>query len=275
MKTQDEVVAKTKEVVLWWLTNRREQKFTISENDTFNPNPFLLPLVAALHGVESVDELGEILLAGHLIGGHNTGFGKLFDEKLLPRVFDTKKLDKKFRVSTPPYSQSAFNDIDHVVPRRGYDDLLSLKASRWTINLGGAKDLNRSFEQIRLHHMKPYPGRYGEIAVGVLYGRELTDKYQVLRGETPRQRGLHDVVDLTDTVHVYSGKEFWSWLNDGEQLTQDWIMEGLLLATEEFKGSSAQKALMYDLVQNSENLRILGAGSGNFEWHKMLKHVNG
>ena len=210
-----------------------------------------------------------------MVGGHNTGFGKLFDEKLLPRVFDTRKLDKRFRESTPPYSQSAFNDIDHVVPRDGYDDLVSLKSSRWTINLGGAKDLNRSFEQIRQHHMRPYPGRYGEIAVGVLYGRELTDKYQVLRGETERQRRLHDVTDLTDTVQVYSGREFWSWLNDGQSDTQDWIMDGLLLAVEEFKGTSAQKALMFDLVRNSENLRVLGADGNNFEWHKMLKHVNG
>lgn len=275
MKTQDHVISETKNVVLWWLTNRRDQKFKIADNDTFNPNPFLLPLVAALHGVDSVEELGEILLAGHLVGGHNTGFGKLFDEKLLPRVFDTKKLDKRFRESTPPYSQSAFNDIDHVVPRDGYDDLVSLKSSRWTINLGGAKDLNRSFEQIRQHHMRPYPGRYGEIAVGVLYGRELTDKYQVLRGETERQRRLHDVTDLTDTVQVYSGREFWAWLNDGESDTQDWIMDGLLLAVEEFKGTSAQKALMFDLVRNSENLRVLGADANNFEWHKMLKHVNG
>ena len=52
-------------------------------------------------------------------------------------------------------------------------------------------------------------------------------------------------------------------------------MDGLLLAVEEFKGTSAQKALMFDLVRNSENLRVLGADGNNFEWHKMLKHVNG
>ena len=236
---------------------------------------FCFLLVAALHGVDSVEELGEILLAGHLVGGHNTGFGKLFDEKLLRRIFDIRKLDKRFREFTPPYSQSAFNDIDHVVPRDGYDDLVSLKSSRWTINLGGARDLNRSFEQIRQHHMRPYPGRYGEIAVGVLYGRELTDKYREVLGETERQRRLHDVTDLTDTVQVYSGREFWSWLNDGQSDIQYWIMDGLLLAVEEFKGTSAQKALMFDLVRNSENLRVLGADGNNFEWHKMLKHVNG
>lgn len=275
MISRDQVVDGTKEVVLWWLENRQREKFQKIQHETFNPNPFLLPLVATLHGADSVEELGEILLAGHLVSGHNTGFGKLFDEKLLPRVFGTSKLDKAYRNSTPPFSQSAFNDIDHVVHRDGYDDLLSLKASKWTINLGGSKDLNRSFEQIRLHHIRPYPGRYGEIAVGVLYGQELTDKYQVLRGETQRQRDMHDVIDLTDTVNVYSGRSFWSWLNDGEALTQEWVMEGVLAATESFADSDRQKKLIRALVDSSESLSSLRGGVGTFDWKKMLNEVNG
>lgn len=275
MVPHDEVVGGTKEVVLWWLRNRQKQKFEILNHSTFNPNPFLLPLVACLHGTESVEELGEVLLAGHLVGGHNTGFGKLFDEKLLPRVFGTSKLDKKFRSTTPPYSQSAFNDIDHVVHRNGFDDLLSLKASRWTINLGAAKDLNRSFEQIRLHHIKPYPGRYGEIAVGVLYGQGLTDKYQVLRGETKRQRDMHDVTDVTDTVNVYSGKKFWSWLNNGQEATQDWVMEGVLAATAELSNAARQKTLIRDLVDSSESLASLRSSNGGFDWYTMLREVSG
>jgi len=275
MKTQDEVVNGTRDVVAWWLRNRQQQKFTTGQHATYNPNPFLLPLVAALHGADNVEELGELLIAGHLVGGHNTGFGKLFDEKLLPQVFGTSKLDAAYRANTPPYSQSAFNDIDHVVHRDGHDDLLSLKASRWTINLGGAKDLNRSFEQIRMHHIRPYPGRYGEIAVGVLYGKELTDKYQVLRGETGRQRRLHDVIDVTDTVNVYSGRDFWTWLNSNEPATQDWILEGTLKAADEFKDSGRQKALIQAMVSGSESLGALRSEDGDFDWSGMLNHVNG
>lgn len=275
MVDQDEVVRGTKDVVLWWLDTRQRDKFENIKHETFNPNPFLLPLVATLHGADSVEELGEILTAGHLVSGHNTGFGKLFDEKLLPKVFGTSKLDKAYRTATPPFSQSAFNDIDHVVHRLGYDDLLSLKASKWTINLGGAKDLNRSFEQIRLHHVRPYPGRYGEIAVGVLYGQALTDKYQVLRGETQRQREKHDVIDLTDTVNVYSGRTFWSWLNSGEDSTQDWVMEGVLAASESFADSARQKRLIRALVDSSESLSSLRGNSVAFDWSRMLREVNG
>jgi len=271
-----DIVEGTKEEVLWWLNNRQSEKFLNAKHETFNPNPFLLPLIASLHGLESVDEMGAVLLAGHLVSGHNTGFGKLFDEKLLPKVFGTSKLDKTYRSNTPPFSQSAFNDIDHVVHRKGYDDLLSLKASKWTINLGGAKDLNRSFEQIRLHHIRPYPGKYGEIAVGVLYGQDLTDKYQILRGETQRQRDKHDVADLTDTVNVYSGKAFWTWLNAGESHTQDWIMEGVLAAASEFSDSNRQKMLIRDLVDNSESLSSLrGVDTAGFQWNQMLKDING
>lgn len=275
MVSQSDVVAGTSDVVLWWLETRQREKFENIKHDTFNPNPFLLPLVAALHGADSVEELGEVLIAGHLVGGHNTGFGKLFDEKLLPAVFGTSKLSKAYRASTPPYSQSAFNDIDHVVHRDGYNDLLSLKSSRWTINLGGAKDLNRSFEQIRQHHMRPYPGVYGEIAVGVLYGQELTDKYQVLRGETDRQRRLHDVIDLTDTVNVYSGRSFWSWLNDDQPATQEWVMEGILEAVSQFSNSRRQKKLIVDLVNSSDSFSSLRGSSGDSDWLNMLKHVNG
>ena len=275
MVDRKHVLEGTKDVVLWWLNTRQREKFEKIQHETFNPNPFLLPLIATLHGADSVEELGEILLAGHLVSGHNTGFGKLFDEKLLPKVFGTSKLDKAYRANTPPFSQSAFNDIDHVVHRDGFDDLLSLKASKWTINLGGAKDLNRSFEQIRLHHVRPYPGRYGEIAVGVLYGQELTDKYQIVRGETQRQRDLHDVVDLTDTVNVYSGRAFWSWLNDDEDGTQEWVMEGVLAATEAFADSDRQKKLIRALVDSSDSLSSLRGGSATFSWEAMLKAVNG
>lgn len=274
---RDDVVEGTALVVKWWLQNRQAKKLAASAKETMNVNPFLLPLIAGLHGSDTVQELGELLIDAHLVGGHNTGFGKLFDEKLLPQVFGTSKLDKKFRTSTAPYSQSAFNDIDHVVHRSGYDDLLSLKASPWTINLGGARDLNKSFADIRLHHIRPYPGKYGEIAVGVLTGTAdtLTDKYQILRGATPGQREKHDVADLTDTVNVYAGRAFWSWLNEGEESTQDWVLEGVLAAATQIGESSAQRASIKALVASSAVFRSLGDVDEAPDWAAMMKEVNG
>ncbi|MFT3797189.1 hypothetical protein [Microbacterium sp.] len=274
---RDTIVAGTADVVGWWLENRQAKKLAAGAKETININPFLLPLIAGLHGTDTVEELGELLIDAHLIGGHNTGFGKLFDEKLLPQVFGTSKLDKTFRAKTAPYSQSAFNDIDHVVHRGDHDDLLSLKASPWTINLGGARDLNTSFADIRLHHINPYPGKYGEIAVGVLTGTAstLTDKYQILRGETPAQRKKHDVTDLTDTVTVYAGREFWTWLNGGESATQDWVLEGVLTASRRIGESNAQRNSIKELVRSSAAFRALGAQGDAPDWAGVLRKVNG
>jgi len=271
-----DVVTRTKDVVSWWLTNRA-RKFAAGQKDTMNVNPFMLPLVSALHGTDSVEELGEVLLAAHLLGGHSTGFGKLVDEKLLPQVFRTSKLDAKFRSTTPPYSQASFNDIDHLVQRENHVDLLSLKASPWTLNLSVARDLNKSFEQIRDHQMEPNPGKYGEIAVGVIYGTAstLTDKYHVLRGETLAQRNKHKVVDVTRDVNVYAGREFWSWLNDGEVQTQDWVLNGVVEAAAVFGSTSEQRKLVRALVANNPSLSALGTDHGNLQWKAFLDNVNG
>lgn len=276
MKTHKDVVAVTEAVVTAWLT-LRARKFVEAQKDTMNVNPFMLPLVAALHGTDTVEEMGELLLGAHLIGGHNTGFGKLIDEKLLPAVFETSKLSANFRASTPPYTQAAFNDIDHVVHRAGHDDLLSLKASPWTLNLSVARDLNASFEQIRDHQMEPNPGKYGEIAMGVIYGTAsaLTDKYQILRGETAAQRSKHKVSDLTSTVNVYAGREFWTWLNEGERSTQDWLLEGILSAASKFGTAKDQKALVKAMVTDNTSLSKLGTSAGKLDWSAFLASING
>jgi hypothetical protein len=276
MANRNEVVSSTAHVTNWWLTNRAK-KFGHDQKDTMNVNPFMLPLIAALHGAEDVESLGELLLGGHLMAGHSTGFGKLVDEKLLPTVFGTSKLDAKFRASTPPFSQAAFNDIDHVVHRDGYDELLSLKASPWTLNLSVACDLNKSFEQIRDHHIEPNPGKYGQIVMGVIYGTAgtLTDKYQILRGETERQRKKHKVSDVTDKVSVLAGRDFWSWLNEGQADTQDWILEGVLEAARAFGSSESQREVVKSLVLNNKSLAKLGTGPADLNWSAFLTSING
>ncbi|MTD97480.1 restriction endonuclease [Corynebacterium aurimucosum] len=275
-KGHDHVVEASQRVGEWWM-NTRQTKLIGRNKETINVNPFLLPMVMAYHGLDSVEDLGELLLGSHLVGGHFTGFGKMIDEKLLPHVFGTQKFDAKYRNSTPPYSHSAFNDIDHSVYRDGYTDLLSLKASPWTINLGGAKDLNASFAQINEYYMEPNPGVYGEVAVGVLYGQEqdLTDKYTILRGADPVKNAKHHLRNVSKAVHVYAGREFWSWLNFGEHDTQDWVLEGLIRAAEKVTDKDRQQAHIHKLIRESKAFEGLALSDGSPDWQAVLRRVNG
>lgn len=275
-KGREHVVQASQRVGEWWL-GTRQTKLLGKNRETINVNPFLLPMVMAYHGLDSVEELGELLLGSHLVGGHFTGFGKLIDEKLLPHVFGTQKFDAKYRGSTPPYSHSAFNDIDHGVYRDGYTDLLSLKASPWTINLGGAKDLNASFSQINEYYMEPNPGVYGEVAVGVLYGQEqdLTDKYTILRGADSAKNAKHHLHDVSEAVNVYAGREFWTWLNFGEKQTQDWVLEGLVRAADKVTDKEKQQARIHKLISESKAFEGLALSDGSPDWHAVLRRVNG
>ncbi|WP_416429186.1 hypothetical protein [Paenarthrobacter nicotinovorans] len=275
-RTRDEVVSGTKKELLWWI-DQREDKLQGAGSETMSVNPFMLPVVAALHGIDTQDELATLLMGAHLMQGHSTGFGKLLDEKLLPRVFGTTKLDKKFRSSTPPYSHSAFNEIDHLVSRPNGIELLSLKASPWTINLSTATELNKSFKGIRDSYITPYPGTYIGIVMGVTYGAStaLTDKYQILRGERPDQRSKHMVDDLTAHVSVQSGSDFWAWLNFGERKTQDWVLEGILEATKTLAAPTMRKNFMVKLAKQYSNLPALTSTAAGFDWKSILRRING
>jgi len=220
------IVQDTKACLDWWIQTRA-RKILSANHQTMEVNPFIVPVSAALHNLSSNEEVSDFLLTGHFIGGHNTGFGKLIDEKLLPRVFGTTKLDRKSRIELK-LTAAAFNDIDHVVDTPDGRVLLSLKASKWTIQLGQAIGLNSSFKIIRgLSQDKLVDAR--KVIVGTYYGKsdDLTDKYDILRGIN---RGAkHDVQDITDFVDVLSGRELWSWLGSDDN-TQDWIMEGIIEA---------------------------------------------
>ncbi len=276
VRTQDEVVAGTKRELVWWI-QQREKKLQGAGSETMSVNPFMLSVVAALHGIDNQDDLASLLMAAHLMQGHSTGFGKLLDEKLLPRVFGTTKLDKKFRQSTPPYSHSAFNEIDHLVIRPNGTELLSLKASPWTINLSTATELNKSFKGIRDSYIVPYPGTYLGIVMGVTYGAStaLTDKYQILRGERPDQRSKHMVDDLTKHVTVQSGRDFWSWLNFGESDTQDWVLEGILEAVKTLAEPAVRKTYMVNLAKQYSNLPAITSVDAGFDWQSILRRING
>lgn len=226
MLSHSAVVDGVAEQVVWWVGERRK-KFVGLSHESMAVNPFLAPLLMSMHGMNNFQELAEFLLASHFYQGHATGFGKLIDEKVLPNVFGSTKLDRAFR-RTPPYNLSIFDEIDHVVKLDdGSTCLMSQKAGKWTIQLTMAVQLNKAFhELIQLRDAGKVA--FDGIVVGVFYGNYagLTDKYDILRGIN---RGAnHDVVDLTNDVSVFAGRDFWTWLNNGEANTQAWVMEGII-----------------------------------------------
>ncbi|WGG50745.1 hypothetical protein [Rugamonas sp. DEMB1] len=277
MRTKDEVISGVATWTVWWLAERRK-KLVAQLSDTMSVNPFLMPLLFEFHGLESFSELSDLIVGGHLMTGHSTGFGKLIDEKILPNVFGTAKLDNNYRRNSG-FSESFFDEIDHVVSRSdGSNELLSLKAGKWTIQLTMAVQLNHAFNEI----VKAFPNRFSRIIVGVFYGSAdgLTDKYKILRGVNNGKN--HDVIDLTDHVSVYAGREFWSWLNDGEPLTQDWVLQGFLMGIEEHRrGEEMQPKKVHEYLQEykeSIHAKYAGytsAGVGGINWPQLLSDING
>lgn len=256
----------------WWIGQRRK-KLEDELSDTMSVNPFIAPFLFDYHDLQNFEEYVDLIIASHLVTGHNTGFGKLVDEKFLPNVFLTTKLDSAFRRVTPPFGQSCFDEIDHVIERDdGSVDLLSLKAGRWTIQLTMAVQLNAAFNEI----LNEYPDKCNNIVVGVFYGKKetLTDKYDILRGVN--RGAVHDVIDLTDKVSVYAGREFWKWLSGGNNNAQDWVLKGITsaLAEEEIHKTSKKLLSRFRKSVGCKYDQFLDA-EGKLDASKLLKEING
>lgn len=274
-----EVVAGVSKQIVWWM-GERQKKLAELRHETMSVNPFLLPLIFGIHQFKDFDELAEFLVAAHLSTGYATGFGKLIDEKILPNVFGTIKLDKATR-RTAPLSMSAFDEIDHIIPSASNHaaKLLSLKAGRWTIQLTMAVQLNKAFEELLKLRDSRRLGTFtfDEIAVGVFYGTKdtLTDKYDILRGIN---RGAnHDVTNLTEHVHVYAGREFWTWLNGGEQQTQEWVLEGIIQG---FEAAEKSMGSLVDLLADfrkefSQQFQFSVRPDSTIDWKAIIKKING
>jgi hypothetical protein len=277
MKSRDEVVQGVAQWTVWWLAERRK-KLVEQLSDTMSVNPFLLPLLFEFHGLQQFSELSDLVVGGHLMTGHSTGFGKLIDEKILPGVFNTSKLDSTHRRNAG-YKDSCFDEIDHVVTRQdGTSELLSLKAGKWTIQLTMAVQLNRTFHEI----VQTFPGRFSRIVVGVFYGHAdgLTDKYDILRGINRGKN--HDVIDLQEHVSVYAGREFWAWLNNGARDTQEWVLEGFLEGIAQHRKSEAErpKKVQDYLREYRQGIHAkydhyTNLGTGKIDWHRLLGDING
>jgi hypothetical protein len=273
---RDDVVAGVAAKVEWWVGNRRKKLLEL-RHASHAVNPLLLPIIMNMHGFRDILELSSFMLSGHLVEGHATGFGKLIDEKVLEDVFGTVKLDAPFRRDNPPFLAPEFDNIDHLVPRpNGAFDLLSLKAGRWSIQLGQAVQLNRSF-QVLVDRRASNDLEFNDLVVGVFYGREadLTDKYRIIRGESGKAQ--HDVSDLTAHVTVLAGRPFWAWLNGGEHDTQDWILDGIILgfgrAVETY---GPLTDLWQDFVKSFATTFAKHINeAGDVDWHGLLREING
>lgn len=273
MKAKQDVVNGVRQWTKWWITQRR-LKLEDQLSGTMSVNPFLLPFLFDYHNLDDFEGLADLIIASHLMIGHGTGFGKLIDEKILPHVFGTIKLDSTYRKATNPYLEAAFNEIDHLVTRQdGTKELLSLKAGRWTIQLTMAMQLNTAFNDIVTNHA----GICNKIVVGVFYGKadNLTDKYDILRGIN---RGAnHNVIDLQHHVEVYSGRDFWKWLNDEEYDTQEWVLEGIIEALKESKIHETSKELLAKFKSGvvAKYEADIRESDGSLNWYKLLKKING
>jgi hypothetical protein len=256
-----------------WMVAQRMGKLEEELHGSMSLSPFLMPILYDLHSAKGFGELADVLLAGHLMIGHFTSFGKLLDEKILPKAFGTDKLTASYRKGHPPLAESCFNEIDHLVRQaKGKPVLLSLKSSRWTIQLTAAMELNTAFARI----LKRHGNLFGKIVVGVASGTAdaLTDKYDILRGINRGKK--HDVVDLTSDVEVLAGREFWSWLNGGEPATQEWLLKGVLkgLRAANCRGKCSDLLAAYKNAFTKQFAHQIDK-QGNINWDKILTRING
>jgi hypothetical protein len=254
-----------------WMVKQRMGKLKEALYGSMSVMPFLIPILFDIHGATTVQELGDLLVMGHLMVGHSTSFGKLIDEKILPKVFKTEKFTGAYRAAHKPFLEASFNEIDHLVNTPNGPALLSLKASRWTIQLTAAIELNNAFNTILKKHNPPY----NQIVVGVFAGKKesLTDKYDILRGINRGKQ--HDVVDLTKNVEVYAGKEFWTWLNGGEPATQGWVMDGIIKGLKDANCGKEAAELLKAFKEKFTASYAQYVKNGKVNWHQLLEAVNG
>jgi len=250
---------------------RRLRKLRTKISGVLNINPFLLCALRDFHSITDQRSLADFMLIWHLGGGHATSFGKMIDERVLPIIFKTVRLDATFR-HEQPYSTPPFDDIDHLVNRADGQYLLSLKASSWTIQYGQAMGLYRNFLELGQLNLQ---GR--GVVVGVFYGHKglLTDKYRIVRGDNVRRQ---DVLHRLGYVDVKAGQVFWSWLNNDRQGTQDWILAGIEEGAAKFSQANQDLSIVVggaatQLVQELQAKYHLPM-DGSIDWTFLLHAIN-
>jgi hypothetical protein len=269
-RSEGEVTSSVAQWAKWWVGQRRK-KLDEVRHETMSINPFLVPAIQMIHGLESPSALSKFLVAVHFGIGHATGFGKLVDEKLLPNVFGTQKLDAATRKQLD-LTAPEFDEIDHLVPGAGEPTLLSVKASQWTIQLTMAVKLNHAFSQLVTHRRKRVY-KFSKIVVGVYSDRResLSDKYDIVCGINRGKQ--HGVIDLRGDVEVLAGTDFWAWLNGGERQTARWVSRGIVRGcSEAFHESGDLKQQVRDFEQQvADNI----SSDGQLNWDALVDRVSG
>jgi hypothetical protein len=266
------IIQRVSDLTAWWI-GQRTAKILQVEHGSMEVNPFLAPLICALHGLHNSRELSDFVTAGHFYIGHGTGFGKLIDEKILPEAFGTEKLDKSYR-KQKGLQHPAYDDIDHIVTKPDGRYLLSQKASKWTIQLGQAMGLNRSFKTL-LDMRDQGLADFKKIVVGVFYGHndDLTDKYRIIRGITTG--AAHDVVDISNDVEVHAGRSFWNWLVDAPD-AQEWVMSGIIRAIQNAKADEKEAQSATENIERELTGMLAQVGDIQTEgdWLRFINAVN-
>jgi len=115
------------------------------------------------------------------------------------------------------------------------------------------------------------------VVVGVFYGHKalLTDKYRIVKGENVRRQ---DILTKLDYVTVKAGAEFWTWLNDDEQATQDWLLEGIETGAAQFSEANPDASAVVggaslQLVKELQAKYGLPA-DGKIDWSFLLHAIN-
>ena len=76
---------------------------------------------------------------------------------------------------------------------------------------------------------------------------------------------------------MYAGRDFWSWLNNNEPATQDWVMDGILAGFQQ--AASADGSLAKDISEFRESFverfKDHAGHDDAIDWHGILKMING
>ena len=102
--------------------------------------------------------------------------------------------------------------------------------------------------------------------------RVLTDKYDIVRGINTGAN--HEVSDLTESVNVYAGREFWSWLNWGENDTQYWVLNGILQALRSSNIRAISANLLANFKEAVKQEYSIVDDTGVPQWNVLLDKIN-
>lgn len=76
---------------------------------------------------------------------------------------------------------------------------------------------------------------------------------------------------------MYVGREFWAWLNGGEQLTQEWVIEGIIQGFQIAEKSlgSLENLLVDFRKEFSQQFHFAVRPDSTIDWEAIIRKING